>query len=234
MIIADDFGLSSGINEAILRLAGERRISGVSVLVDLVSGEMAKALSATPVKISLHLDILEDKKGPFWWRSLQGMRENGSSTRQDFTRQLIRFRELFGRDPEMIDGHAYAHILPGIRKSYVEFLKEHFPGSPPLTRLPLMPFPGEMIVGSKSRLKALFWHRIAQSFRRRYPHLPANQFLVGIYSFDAEDSLITEQMRIFLAKTNDETWMVCHPSLDSQNGRFRMIENDFLLGRSFP
>ena len=228
MIIADDYGLSEGVNAAILQLARERKLTGVSVLVDLTSKSEAMLLIETGVKIGLHLDLSEKEKGRAGFWITRSMFASRSKLINEFTRQLIVFRALFGRDPYMIDGHLYVHTLPCIRVAYVKFLTQHFSDNLPLTRLPLTSsLLGNRIKG-ESFYKILFWSILARRFRSQYPEVTSNRALVGIYSFRESPEVIAEIFEFYLSITNAETWMVCHPSMDVRNGDFRKFEMNIL------
>ena len=64
-VCADDFGLGDGINEAVLKLARSRRISGIGVLVEGPAWKTwAPLLDIADVDVGLHLNFTESLGGP--------------------------------------------------------------------------------------------------------------------------------------------------------------------------
>src|SRR5262249_35854312 len=56
-------------------------------------------------------------------RALSG-RLAGGEIRGEIARQLVAFRERFGRDPDFVDGHQHVHVLPGIRTALIAELSK--------------------------------------------------------------------------------------------------------------
>jgi len=62
-VCVDDFGQHEGINQAALDLAGRRRVSAISCLVDgpaWPAGAAALRAHAASVEVGLHLNFTED------------------------------------------------------------------------------------------------------------------------------------------------------------------------------
>lgn len=134
VLCADDFGRSAAINEAVLVLARQGKLSATSVMVDepySYTGQGASDLVRLPdFDIGLHLTLTDS--------SVAAMRETLARSgvaptidrltfdafrgrvplaaiEMEVTRQFDLFERVFGRSPDFVDAHQHAHLLPGIR-----------------------------------------------------------------------------------------------------------------------
>jgi predicted glycoside hydrolase/deacetylase ChbG (UPF0249 family) len=135
VLVADDFGLSEAVDEAILGLAGDRRLSGTGCIAAGPTLERNAprllALGST-IDIGLHFALTEFPLGPLpglrtpdgrppglatvIGRGLTGRLDHGEIS-AEFGHQIDRFREVFGRDPDYVDGHQHVHLLPAARRA---------------------------------------------------------------------------------------------------------------------
>ena len=62
IICADDFGMSDGINAAIIKLCQEKKIGAVSVMINHLGEAAVSSLTSfhSSVQIGLHLDVLKN------------------------------------------------------------------------------------------------------------------------------------------------------------------------------
>eukprot|EP01037_Dinobryon_pediforme_P008005 gene8005-8079_t len=134
-ICADDFGLETGINEGILALVAQGRLSAVSCLAQgqYFSRDSA-ALASMDVDIGLHLNFTEALTGsdlslPVPRLILQAYSHALSTARirAQIDQQLDRFDALVGRSPDFVDGHEHVHQLPVIRDALLTALKHRYP-----------------------------------------------------------------------------------------------------------
>lgn len=133
VLCADDFGLSPEIDAAILDLIERGRLTATGCMVAGTSLEAdAPRLSALSSRadIGLHLALTElaplepmprfspdgrpQGLGSVLARGLTG-RLDASEMRAEIARQVARFREIFGRAPDFVDGHQHVHLLPAVR-----------------------------------------------------------------------------------------------------------------------
>lgn len=134
VLVADDFGLSPAVDEAILALARDGRLGGTGCIAagPALEADAPRLLELAPrIDIGLHFALTEFPLGPVVAAggagsaapSLATVLSRGLTGRLDhaaisaeFGRQLGRFREVFGRDPDYVDGHQHVHLLPAVRR----------------------------------------------------------------------------------------------------------------------
>ena len=134
-ICADDFGLEAGVNEGILQLVAQGRLSAVSCLTQGASFRQDSAkLASMDVDIGLHLNFTEALTGsdivqPVVKLILQAYSQALSidRVRAQINQQFDLFEEHVGRSPEFVDGHEHVHQLPVIREALVTVLKNRYP-----------------------------------------------------------------------------------------------------------
>jgi chitin disaccharide deacetylase len=137
VLCADDYGMTRGIDRAILSLAAKQRISAISCIVTggnwPQSAEDLRRIRG--VEVGLHI-VLSDGSGltngrdgerggrfPGPWRvagrALLG-RIDGRSLAREIDAQIDRFAEGVGRYPDFVDGHQLVHQLPVISDALIE------------------------------------------------------------------------------------------------------------------
>lgn len=137
MILADDFGLSPGINAAVLELVKLRSLDGFSCMVipsslDSLKSNWQIGEFASNAKIGLHFTLTNHKLFHYSSKPIDFykllMAElckiiDQAGVKKELQLQLSYFREIFGRDPDFIDGHQFVHQLPTVATSICETLK---------------------------------------------------------------------------------------------------------------
>lgn len=132
-LCADDYALSSGVDDAICALAAAGRLSAVSCLAALPRWPLsARRLAgvAGHVDIGLHFALTEfaplgpmprlaphgtfPSLGRLGALSLAG-RLDAREIGAEFSRQYDAFVSATGRSPDFVDGHHHVHQFPGIR-----------------------------------------------------------------------------------------------------------------------
>jgi predicted glycoside hydrolase/deacetylase ChbG (UPF0249 family) len=140
ILIADDFGLSPGINRAILELLAEGLISGTSAMVNMpyfAAGADSLSTFRDKAELGLHLTLTLGRPtsampklaptGPFpslkeiMRKSVTGKLDHTELSNEIF-RQITLFRAQMGFLPHYIDGHQHVHILPFIRAALFDAL----------------------------------------------------------------------------------------------------------------
>lgn len=138
IVCADDFGRSANIDGAILSLARNAKVTAVSVMVGEPNiARSAPALSelAGEVDIGLHLtlsdgmtlgayaDFARDRRLPtidrLTAKAMLG-RLPFAAIATEIALQFERFHCLFGAEPQFVDAHQHAHVLPGIRRAVLD------------------------------------------------------------------------------------------------------------------
>ncbi|MDE2594398.1 MAG: ChbG/HpnK family deacetylase [Burkholderiales bacterium] len=149
VVCVDDFGLHAGVNQAVLDLLGQRRISAVSCLVDgetwardaaalkvaAYASEPAGGAGQTgrQADIGLHLNLTEclDPVAQAAWPSqplgalIQAAywrRLDPAALRIEIARQWDRFVAVWGQAPDFVDGHQHVHQLPQVREALMAVL----------------------------------------------------------------------------------------------------------------
>jgi len=137
-LIADDYGISPGVNAAIRDLAARGRLSGTSVMMPAPSLDRAQAaalaaLAAGDARVALGLhttltapfrpltsDFAPTRDGAFlplaslMARAFLG-RLDRAKIAAEIAAQLAAFAAAFGRPPDFVDGHQHVQLLPVVR-----------------------------------------------------------------------------------------------------------------------
>lgn len=160
IVTADDFGKSEFANRNILQLAQQRKLDRVSVMTDgdFASGEIEN-LKNTGIKLDIHFELA-------WQQKRRGkMRDNTArqgilflvnhfrasqrkKIREDWKKQIEKFREIVGRYPDGINSHEYVHFFPAYFKialnlanqfdiTYIRFAKLGFLGKNNMAKIVL-------------------------------------------------------------------------------------------------
>lgn len=139
VVCADDYGLESGVDAAIVELATQGRLSATGCLVGAAGfADSASALKNLPIDVGLHLNFTEDLGPPGTYRPLGKLvalaytgQLSALAVRGQIEQQLDLFHQHLGREPDFVDGHLHVHQLPVIRNQLLEALRERYS-----TRLP--------------------------------------------------------------------------------------------------
>jgi predicted glycoside hydrolase/deacetylase ChbG (UPF0249 family) len=259
-LCADDYGLSPGINRAILDLIGRGRLNATSVMVigpaigrDDVSALQAAAAASPRCAIGLHVTLT----APFRpltmvFQPLDGgvflafpkLLRAGLSRRLDpeiihaeVMMQLSAFAELFGRAPDFVDGHQHAQLFPQVRDAFLTAVKQAAPKA--WVRQGGRHQPLARRLGSP---KALVLDLLSAQFRRRATRadIAFNPGFAGAYDFSRQPDF-GMLMQQFLDGLPEHGLVMCHPgfiddilvSLDPFTVQ-REHEHAFLGSERFP
>jgi predicted glycoside hydrolase/deacetylase ChbG (UPF0249 family) len=259
-LCADDYGLSPGVNRAILDLIGRGRLNATSVMVvgpaigrDDVSALQAAAAASPRCAIGLHVTLT----APFRpltmvFQPLDGgvflafpkLLRAGLSRRLDpeiihaeVMMQLSAFAELFGRAPDFVDGHQHAQLFPQVRDAFLTAVKQAAPKA--WVRQGGRHQPLARRLGSP---KALVLDLLSAQFRKRATRadIAFNPGFAGAYDFSRQPDF-GMLMQQFLDGLPEHGLIMCHPgfiddilvSLDPFTVQ-REHEHAFLGGEQFP
>lgn len=131
-LCADDFGLSESISNAIIELVKQQRLSSVSCITN--AGHFPAAAGALQphrarIETGLHFNLTEGRPlssalsahwpllptvGKLILRSHFGAVPR-AAIEQELHAQWQKFYDVFGTEPDFIDGHQHVHDLPVIR-----------------------------------------------------------------------------------------------------------------------
>lgn len=149
ILCADDYGLSPGVNTAILELISRGRINATSVMTVAPAFDRASSVALQNAarsgncRIGLHLTLT----GPFrpltmhfqplrsdtflplsqLLRASLLRRLDREMLHAEISAQLTAFEQMFGRLPDYVDGHQHAHAFPQIRDAFVDVIAKAAP-----------------------------------------------------------------------------------------------------------
>jgi predicted glycoside hydrolase/deacetylase ChbG (UPF0249 family) len=259
-LCADDYGLSPGVNRAILDLIERGRLNATSVMVvgpaigrDDVSALQAAAATRPRCAVGLHVTLT----APFRpltmvFQPLDGgmflafpkLLRAGLSRRLDpeiihaeVMMQLAAFTELFGRAPNFVDGHQHVQLFPQIRDAFLTAVKQASPEA--WVRQGGRHQPLARRLGSP---KALVLDLLSAQFRKRAARadIAFNPGFAGAYDFSRQPDF-GRLMQQFLDGLPEHGLIMCHPgfvddilvSLDPFTVQ-REHEHAFLGSDQFP
>lgn len=225
LVCADDFGYSQGVNEAIINLLRDHRIDACSIMVNGgISYEQRNYLTNSGYPLGLHLDFTHFNK-VFYPNNivligllLRMKLLNCSKLRMEILNQITKFKEIFNRYPDFIDGHQHVHQFYSVYDELASLCDE----------LDLNKY--IWIRDSRdnaSNLKAKVVDCLTSS---RFDTLNAHyglrtKLLTGVYNFGD-----IQKFRDNLDKKDrlEGAVMMVHPSVNEEDGKFRFDEYNIL------
>jgi len=233
ILCADDYGLSSDVDQAILELASSGRLTAVScmVLFERCTPEILADLRAheSKVDIGLHLCLTDEglplsatqgyplkaKPLPAFGAVLKRALR-GSLPASEVASQVATQYELFlkkcGRRPDYIDGHLHVHQLPGARKGLVDFVLSLPPQSRPYVRnteMSLTQLIRNRLPWLKSAFIGAFGSRMSRQLRSA--SISTNTGFAGIYDFRRWNKYPDYFPRFIACLSGTNSLMVVHP-----------------------
>ena len=143
ILCADDFGISLGVNRAIIDLAARGRLSAISCMgVGPAWAEGAAALKAANADVDVGLHLTFTYLPPLtkeWGERFPSLKTiilkswarllDKDLVEKEIRAQFEKFIEVWGAPPDFIDGHQHVHILPVIRDVLLRLRVEYAPRS---------------------------------------------------------------------------------------------------------
>lgn len=232
VITADDFGLSSGVCDAIIELIALGRLSATAAMSGLPAwrrhgGELARIVREHPADIGLHFTLTGQKP----LTGSPGLAENerlptiGALTRGALTRslpldairdelraQLDAFEDVWGGPPDFLDGHQHAHVLPGIRRVVIEELARRYG-----TDIWLRSCGESLVVAARrgigfSKVAVIGAFNLGLPAAAREAGIATNDSFRGLYDF-SERYPYREVFRRNLVGSGTRVLMHCHPGI---------------------
>jgi chitin disaccharide deacetylase len=229
-LCADDYGLSPGVNRAILDLIERCRLNATSVMVvgPAIGRDDVRALAAAAAKssrcaIGLHVTLT----APFRpltmvFQPLDGgmflafpkllragllRRLDPEIIHAEVMTQLSAFIELFGRAPDFVDGHQHAQLFPQVRDAFLTAVKQAAPHA--WVRQGGRNQPLTRRLGAP---KALVLDVLSAQFRKRAARadIAFNPGFAGAYDFSRQPDF-GELMQHFLDGLPEDGLIMCHP-----------------------
>jgi chitin disaccharide deacetylase len=254
-LCADDYALSPGIDEAILALAEQGRITTLSCMTASKRWPQAAAALRPQferVEIGLHFTLTQlSPLGP-----MRRLAPNGRfpamnrvyiqamlraidtvEIEAEFARQLAAFREATGREPDFLDGHHHVHQLRGVR----EAVARQWAGKPGWVRntaTDISSIRRRGVAMPRAAVLALYGGAARRTWQRA--GIATNADFAGVRSF-AERESYQSLMRGFLKGATPGLLVMCHPGWpDEELEKIdhvltpRAEEFAYLAGGDFP
>lgn len=245
VLCADDFALHPAIDDAVVRLARQGRLSATSCMTTSPRwAEAARTLAAAPSTLAtgLHINLTEGHGGaaPSLGTVLidaYARRLDGARLVRQITQQFDAFEQAMQRAPDFIDGHQHVHQLPVVRDALLAVLGERYAD---LVRAPTIrttvPAHWSWNAGKAGVLALLGGLRFRGRLHDR--GLRHNRGFAGVYGFDAATPAdYGRHMDRWLAGCRDGTLMMCHPATAPVTGdaisAARMVEFGYLASDAF-
>lgn len=228
-ICADDFGVDHAVNDAIVDLAAQGRLSATSVLVDGSAVQNAKTLlGPLALDIGLHLNLtdaigqltLSDVK-PLARLILQAHARQLSQhwVRVGIERQFDHFERLFGKAPDYVDGHLHVHQLPIVRDGLIDVLNRRYPGQKIWIRDTRSP--RGLKPSWSDRLKPWLIGHLgmpALAKKAQASGWQTNQGFVGVYDFTRAHPAYDDMLKRWCAHCTTGSLIMTHPAKQSMAG----------------
>lgn len=230
VLCADDFGLSSAIDDGILALARRGRLTATGCMVAgpvfVADAERLKPL-ADRIDIGLHFALTDlaplgpiacldageapASLGRVLSRALTGRIDDGEIA-AEIGRQVDRFRVAIGRDPDFVDGHQHVHVLPGVRRALFAMFDRGVLDARRTWVRDCSERPWAILARGVEAPKALFISALAAGFGRaaRARGITVNAGFGGITAFDPARFAAT--FPHFLDDLGARPLVMCHPA----------------------
>lgn len=220
-VCADDFGLSTGVNAAVVDLAERGKISATGGMVRrsawLAGAKALRRIAPARLDVGLHLDLTRPSQVDGPEPGLAGLLARtftrtvfAAGLKADIRDQMTRFEDAMGRAPAFIDGHRHVHQFPVVRELLVEEIARRYADSPPWLRCTA---PGWL--QGPDRWKARLIHalggaRLAALAARH--GIPTSRHLLGVYDFSGDAGDYARRLAEWLSASGSGDVLMCHPA----------------------
>lgn len=244
-ICVDDFGLGEGVDQAVLALARQGRISATSCMVGAArwraDAPALRDVDPAALDVGLHLDLTGfpfDARLrlplPHWLaRSHLGLVPR-TALRREIDAQLDAFEQALGRPPAHVDGHQHVHQLPVVRDALLDALEARYRDHRPWLRRTRRPR-GERAGGKAWLIEALGCMALARLAQAK--GYGQNGHLLGVYDFEGDAQRYLALVGAWLRSAQDGDLMMCHPATQLVPGDAiapaRVWEYQVLAGPAF-
>ncbi|QSI31102.1 ChbG/HpnK family deacetylase [Variovorax sp. RKNM96] len=220
-ICADDFGLSTGVNAAVVDLAQRGKISATGGMVRrsawMDGAQALRRVAPERLDVGLHLDLTRPAQVDGPEPGLAGLLVRtctrtvfAEGLKADIRDQFSRFEDAMGRAPAFIDGHRHVHQFPVVRELLVEEICRRYPTSLPWLRSTR---PGG--APRHGGFKAQVIHALggpALQKRARSHGIPQSRGLLGVYGFSGDADAYRHRLHGWLRSARTGDVLMCHPS----------------------
>ena len=247
IVCADDFGLETGVDQAIIALAQQGRISATGCLVQAPHFEQsAQALKGLSIDLGLHLNLTEPlgqaglclPLGQLLWRTYSGLIARQAIAEQIET-QLDLFEKHVGQVPDFIDGHLHVHQFPVVRELLLQAIARRYTDNLPWVR-DTRPTPMSAQLPLMQRVKARLIGALGASSLMRLAKqsgIQSNQGFAGAYDFDRPHPAYQTMLNAWLEQATSQMLLMVHPATHASSnlafGADRVEEYRVLSGDAF-
>ncbi len=228
ILCADDYGFSPGVSKAIRDLIAKGRLNATSVMTIFPGfAEEAKALAETPsplrAQTGLHLTLsggfapltappLTTRDGMLpsinqLLSPLARFKFNRDAAGREIEAQIKTFIAAFGRPPDFVDGHQHVHLMPGIRKPFLETVARLAPNA---WVRQCGPAKMRTLLTADNKTRVIGILNAAFKSQAKRVGLKTNPSFSGAYSFAGPDKF-SDMFPRFLDELTDGGVMMCHP-----------------------
>lgn len=225
---ADDYAYSASIDEAIIKLIKNDRLSATSCMVLSPRWKEAGKLITPAIRkkasIGLHLDFTQFGNAYSHVKlillTLMRLLPK-ESIKTNINQQLDAFEEVLGSRPDYVDGHQHVHQLPQIREVLIEVLTERYQNNLPWLRIAKPPI-SDGLKGFLIRLlgaKSLEHKALTLNFK-------CSTELLGVYGFNASPASYEMMLSKWITRAKKSTGvpaLMCHPAIQKYS---KDINND--------
>lgn len=222
---ADDFGISELSNQSILALLRLKKLDRIAVMMDglrLPSKAEVEELLASGVKLDIHLNEIQkitEKRAlsepviprllNFLWRFISGDIRT-SIMEIKWRKELNKFREIFGRNPDGISAHQHIHFFLAYFKAVLRIADDF--------EIPYIRFGSEGIIESDNNVYRIlnFLHRRDEKYFAK-AKISSSDFWLSLdwlKDVDTLGEILPEGI----------TEVVCHPERTKE---FELVKNNF-------
>lgn len=254
-LVADDYGLSRGVNSAIRDLLARKRISATSVMVVAPAfvSEETRALAAIDSRPALGLHVtltapfrpLTNDYAPLFVGAFPTLGRTAAAAllgqidpakvAHEVEAQIAAFAAAFGRPPDFVDGHQHVHLLPRVSAGFLMAVQNRAPNA-------WIRQCGRPKQARSLNIKAMLLDKFSDRFRRRASALGirTNPVFAGAYVFRPE-ARYADLFPQFLAGMRDGGVIMCHPGIVDATLRaldplttLREKEYEYFKGDAYP
>lgn len=217
-ICIDDFGLHTAVDDAVLALAANGRVSATSCMVGapawaVDAPRLKRTFDAGAVDAGLHFDLTEypldaslSKPVGSWMRGTILRSIDREHVLHELRAQLDRFEAAMGHAPSHVDGHQHVHQFPVVRDIVVaELSRRYAPAERPWLR--------STRGAGRWRLKGRVIEAMGASAledlgrRRGFRH---NHSLLGVYDFRGGAARYRSLVRQWLLDAHEGDLLMAH------------------------
>lgn len=250
ILCADDYGLSTGINQAIVQLIQLQRLSATSCLVNFPDWlESAQFLLPYlgQIQVGLHFNLTEGKALTSATKlapdqnflninqlifACLNKKISLKEVKDEFQAQLDRYELAFHKLPDFIDGHQHVHHLPIIREALIQVYQNRLSVCKPYIRSVKVPI--KQITQLKIGVIQFTGARQLAVLLQQL-HIPHNKTFAGFYDFNPQVDY-RQLFQKFIQQVDDQGLIMSHPGVyDPKDlvGMARQKELDYFMSEAY-